>query len=74
MSFVGLLPPLSDNGNMLVDGGYSEHSLSLRPSVNHNTFQLIICPYGTHSVLLSRSEYPLGWRHACDGSQCYLRL
>jgi hypothetical protein len=27
MSLVGLLPPLSDNGNMLVDGGYSEFSV-----------------------------------------------
>lgn len=24
MTLVGLLPPLCDNGNMLVDGGYSE--------------------------------------------------
>ena len=24
MSLVGLVPPLSDNGNMLVDGGYRE--------------------------------------------------
>ena len=26
MTLVGLLPPLCDNGNMLVDGGYSEFS------------------------------------------------
>lgn len=24
MTLVGLLPPLCDNGNMLVDGGYSK--------------------------------------------------
>lgn len=24
MTLVGLLPPICDNGNMLVDGGYSE--------------------------------------------------
>lgn len=24
MTLVGLLPPLCDNGNMLVDGGYRE--------------------------------------------------
>lgn len=24
MTLVGLLPPLSDNGNLLVDGGYSK--------------------------------------------------
>lgn len=24
MTLVGLLPPLCDNGNLLVDGGYSE--------------------------------------------------
>ena len=26
MSLVGLVPPLCDNGNMLVDGGYREPS------------------------------------------------
>lgn len=26
MTLVGLLPPLCDNGSMLVDGGYSEFS------------------------------------------------
>lgn len=26
MTLVGLVPPLCDNGNMLVDGGYSELS------------------------------------------------
>ena len=25
MTLVGLLPPLCDNGNMLVDGGYSKN-------------------------------------------------
>lgn len=29
MTLVGLLPPMCDNGNMLVDGGYSEYLLSL---------------------------------------------
>lgn len=26
MSLVGLLPPLSDNGNLLVDGGYRKYN------------------------------------------------
>lgn len=26
MTLVGLVPPLCDNGNMLVDGGYSAYS------------------------------------------------
>jgi hypothetical protein len=26
MTLVGLLPPLCDNGNMLVDGGYGKES------------------------------------------------
>jgi hypothetical protein len=28
MTLVGLLPPLCDNGKVLVDGGYSELSLT----------------------------------------------
>lgn len=27
MTLVGLLPPLCDNGNLLVDGGYREFTL-----------------------------------------------
>lgn len=27
MTLVGLLPPLCDNGNLLVDGGYSKDSI-----------------------------------------------
>lgn len=30
MTLVGLLPPLCDNGQLLVDGGYSEYH------INHN--------------------------------------
>lgn len=29
MTLVGLLPPLCDNGSMLVDGGYSEYSVPI---------------------------------------------
>lgn len=29
MTLVGILPPLCDNGNMLVDGGYCEFSTFL---------------------------------------------
>lgn len=29
MTLVGLLPPLCDNGSMLVDGGYRERSFRL---------------------------------------------
>ena len=32
MTLVGLLPPLCDNGNMLVDGGYSELTLISHPN------------------------------------------
>jgi lysophospholipid hydrolase len=34
MTLVGLLPPLCDNGKLLVDGGYSEFS---RPSFPHKS-------------------------------------
>ena len=29
MTLVGLLPPLCDNGNLLVDGGYSRYIASV---------------------------------------------
>lgn len=36
MSLVGLLPPLCDNGSMLVDGGYGQlFSSSLYPLSHH---------------------------------------
>lgn len=40
MTLVGLLPPLCDNGNMLVDGGYSAllHS-TLCPTTYKLTFR-----------------------------------
>lgn len=41
MTLVGLLPPLCDNGNMLVDGGYSKSNIILNIS-NYGSFVMIV--------------------------------
>ena len=38
MTLVGLLPPLCDNGKLLVDGGYSEFSRPSFPSMSRSNF------------------------------------
>jgi hypothetical protein len=47
MTLVGLLPPICDNGQLLVDGGYSEqHFMSLLSALIHSRpVQWIICRY-----------------------------
>lgn len=46
MTLVGLLPPLCDNGQLLVDGGYSERpDFILFQRSNSHFAKLIICPY-----------------------------
>lgn len=40
MTLVGLLPPLCDNGNMLVDGGYSEFSANFACLIPSGATQL----------------------------------
>ena len=35
MSLVGLLPPICENGNLLVDGGYSEQCHLIRKYVSN---------------------------------------
>jgi hypothetical protein len=36
MTLVGLLPPLCDNGEMLVDGGYSTYLTLENDSLSHH--------------------------------------
>lgn len=48
MTLVGLLPPLCDNGNMLVDGGYSRRTVyqkSKKLKTNLSSAQLTIYQY-----------------------------
>jgi len=40
MTLVGLLPPLCDNGSLLVDGGYSRYFASVLHIIT-NTFALV---------------------------------
>ena len=43
MTLIGLLPPLCENGNMLVDGGYSECYTHFDRTPILTTFKSIIC-------------------------------
>lgn len=46
MTLVGLLPPLCDNGQLLVDGGYSECLDFIMFQQSHSHFvKLTIYPY-----------------------------
>jgi lysophospholipid hydrolase len=54
MTLVGLLPPLCDNGQLLVDGGYSEYVLASLVAVELNSFRSrqLACRSGTYVTLI----------------------
>lgn len=47
MSLVGLVPPLSDNGRVLVDGGYGKFIVCLNPIHSVHTFIVDNLPVST---------------------------
>jgi len=47
MSLVGLVPPLSDNGRVLVDGGYGESIICLELIHSTHTFTVDNLPVST---------------------------
>lgn len=47
MSLVGLVPPLSDNGRVLVDGGYGKFIICLNPIHPVHTFLVDNLPVST---------------------------
>ena len=47
MSLVGLVPPLSDNGRVLVDGGYGKFTLCFNPIYSVHTFTVDNLPVST---------------------------
>ena len=47
MSLVGLVPPLSDNGRVLVDGGYGKCTLCLNSIYSVHTFTVDNLPVST---------------------------
>lgn len=52
MTLIGLLPPLCDNGNMLVDGGYSEylHTLARTKLTVQSVDNLPVCVFYVRST------------------------
>lgn len=76
MTLVGLVPPLCDNGNMLVDGGYSAYS-SL--SVMYTSVLHFLCSGQSssqtlHEKIVDSADICLGCLNAVDGYQCRFRF